>query len=370
MVANNEVQQSALARIDAAHAAIRTLASDGPVRAVLTDAYVDECRAWVRNEGDLENALWPPLLPYAMMPWHSPQQLRLLDADVRSIRDHPTSDPMTAVRWLAAKGADGRLWRGGLFETSVKARALAFATTREDWTVAFDVPLPSGRNVDIVLTSGDRSYFLECTVITESDEDQEVHAAWTKARKKDPRLLLARPGPFDTPTSKGASAYYDANRFYIKIFDKLQKDGDRSRTQTSDDYPNLLLLSCFPVFGSPLPFSPGLGWALSELFSRQPNMGSVKTMPPNSPVADISLLAFLRSVWPATALDLLECPGRLSGVLTFNCLGLDGGRINYNANKAQQLTHLEMACLESIFMPIRGWETLSPSLTTASPDTA
>ena len=221
-----EARSASLDRIDVAHDAARTLPSDGPIRVVLTDEYFDQCRERARNEPDLLNALWPPLILYAMTPWHTPEQLRLLDTDVRMIRDDPTSDKAAAVRWLNAKSTEGRLWRGGFFETCVRAKALAAARDNNGWSVAFDVPLQNGRNVDVVLTTDDRTYYLECTVITESDEDQAVHAAWMEARKTEPDLPLSRPGHFDAPGSKGRSPYDDTNRFYIKVFDKLQKDGD------------------------------------------------------------------------------------------------------------------------------------------------
>jgi len=366
MVTSIRDRHGTLGRIDAVHATVRALPPDGPIRSVLTDPYLDECREWVRQDPDLENALWPPLLVWAMMPWHSPEQITLLDSDVRRIRDHPTSDPKAAVRWLESKPVEGRAWRAGLFESTVKARALAFSDTHPDWEVGFDAPLPSGRNADVLLRSAERSYYLECTVITESDEDQEVHAAWMEARKAEPDLLLGRPGRFDPPGAKGPSPYYDANRFYIKVFDKLQRGGDPAKTQTSAGSPNLLLLSCFPAFGSPLPFSPALGWALDELFCGQPNMGSIKTMPQHSPVTDISLLTFLRREWPATALDLAQCPRRLSGALLFNCLGLQEGRVNYNADSPHRLTQLEMASLEAVFLPPRGWEQLQARATPSS----
>ncbi len=358
--ANDDSRALSLERIDAVEEAVRTLPEDGPIRSVLAEGYIEECRTWVRGEDDLKDALWPPLLVYAMMPWHTPEQLALLDADVRAIRDHPTSDSTAAVQWLAASRTDGRLWRSGFFETCVRAKALEAADHNEGWSVAFDVALANGRNVDIVMTTPDRSYYLECTVITESDEDQEVHGRWMDARKDDPGLLLSRPGPFDAPSSKGPSPYYDANRIYLKVFDKLQKGGDPTKTQTSDDSPNLLLLSCFPAYGSPLPFSPALSWAFDELFAGQPNMGSIKTMPPQSPVTDISLSAFLRDTFPGRDYDLIACPSRLSGVLVFNCVGLQGGRINYNAAGPHDISHIEMAGLESVFLPPRGWEQLQP----------
>jgi hypothetical protein len=117
-----------------------------------------------------------------------------------------------------------------------------------------------------------------------------------------------------------------------------------------------------------LPFSPGLGWALDELFSGQPNMGAVKQMPPGSSLPDISLMTLLRRQWPATAADLLECPARLSGALIFNCLGLQRGRINYNANADQQVSHMEMAFLEMVLAPARGWESLQPPMNADAPE--
>jgi hypothetical protein len=98
-----------------------------------------------------------------------------------------------------------------------------------------------------------------------------------------------------------------------------------------------------------------LKWALDELFAGQPNMGAVKQMAPGSALPDISLMTFLTRQWPATATDLLQSPARLSGTLIFNCLGLQGGRINYNAHRDQQVSHLEMTRLEVIFSPARGW---------------
>jgi hypothetical protein len=144
----------------------------------------------------------------------------------------------------------------------------------------------------------------------------------------------------------------------MKVFDKLQRDGDRTKTQTSDVAPNVLLLSFWPIFGSPLPFSPAIGWALDELLSGQPNMGAVKQMPPGAAVPDISLNTFLKREWPSTYLELIECPSRLSGALLFNCVGLQGGRVNYNAGKAHEISHAEMVLMERIFSPLRGWEHL------------
>jgi hypothetical protein len=364
---NDVVRQNVLARIDAVQALVHALPVGSPIAAVLTDAYLQEQRKWVWDEADLENAEWPPLLGWTIAPWRA-DEIALLDSDIQMVRDHPTSDPVQATAWLSAKCGESRKLRAGFVETMAKARALAFADASDGWTVTFDARLANGRDVDILLSGPGRSYYIECTVITESDEDQQVHDEWLEARRSTPGLLLARPGPFDSPNAKGPSPYYDANRFYIKVFDKLQKGGNPAQSQTSPDCPNILLLSCFPVHSAPLPFSPGLGWALDELFSGQPNMGAVKQMPPGSSLPDISLMTFLRRQWPATAADLLECPARLSGALIFNCLGLQGGRINYNANADQQVSHLDMVFLEMVFAPARGWESLQQPTSADAPE--
>jgi hypothetical protein len=364
---NDIVRQNALARIDEVQALVHDLPAGSPIAAVLTDDYIQEQKAWVEAEPDLEHAEWPPLLGWTMAPWRA-DEIALLDSDVQKIRDHPTSNPVQATAWLSARRGELRKLRAGLVETTAKARALAFAEANDGWTVTFDAPLADGRDVDILLAGPDRSYYIECTVITESDEDQQVHDEWLEARKTTSGLLLARPGPFDSANAKGPSPYYDTNRFYIKVFDKLQKAGDRAQSQTSPDCPNILLLSCFPVHSAPLPFSPGLGWALDELFSGQPNMGAIKQMPPETSLPDISLMTFLSRQWPATAADLLQSPARLSGVLIFNCLGLQIGRINYNANPDQQVSHLEMTFLEAVFLPARGWENFQPPMSAGAPE--
>jgi hypothetical protein len=86
------------------------------------------------------------------------------------------------------------------------------------------------------------------------------------------------------------------------VFDKLQRGGNPAQSQTSPDCPNILLLSCFPVHSAPLPFSPGLGWALDELFSGQPNMGAVKQMPDGwvmRPAVTFALAAAAEPVLPS-----------------------------------------------------------------------
>ena len=61
VAANDIVRQNALARIDAVQALVHGLPTGSPIAAVLTDDYIQEQKAWVEAEPDLENAEWPPL---------------------------------------------------------------------------------------------------------------------------------------------------------------------------------------------------------------------------------------------------------------------------------------------------------------------
>lgn len=66
--------------------------------------------------------------------------------------------------------------------------------------------------------------------------------------------------------------------------------------------------------------------------------------------------------------NLLERPARLSGALIFNYLRLQGGQIDYNASADQQVSHLEMAVLEMVFAPARGWESLQLPTSAGAPE--
>jgi hypothetical protein len=175
---------------------------------------------------------------------------RLMDSAWLSRHPHIGSSPGNGVALREAPRVEQL--RAGRAETAAKARALAFADANDRWTVAFDAPLANSRDVDILLSGRERLHCCERTVITESDEDQQVLDEWLEARKTTPGLLLAPPGPFDSANAKGPSPYQDTSRFYTNVFDKLQKAGNPAQCQTSPDCPNVLLLSCFPGHSAPL----------------------------------------------------------------------------------------------------------------------
>jgi hypothetical protein len=204
------------------------------------------------------------------------------------VRDHPTSTPVKATAWLSAKRGESRKLRAGLVETTAKARTLAFADASDGWTVTFDAELANGRDVDILLSGPERSYYIECTVITESDEDQQVHDEWLEARKSTPGLLLARPGPFDSPNAKGPSPLLRRQSLLhqgVRQAAKKRQSSAEPNEPGLPEHPPAVLLSgpqrTAAVFTR-------TGWTLDELFSGQPNMGAVKQMPPGSSLPDIS----------------------------------------------------------------------------------
>src|SRR5439155_19723343 len=77
-------------------------------------------------------------------------------------------------------------------------------------------------------------------------------------------------------------------RFYAKVFDKLAKDLNPSKSQFADDEPNVFLVSCSGL--GVRSDNPGVGWALDKLFADQPKIA--RTVVPESFI-DISLGAWV-----------------------------------------------------------------------------
>lgn len=314
---------------------------DGPVRSALSDEFFSGVQS--RLTGPLSGwSTWPPLFMYAVR--SEPGRLESLDAALRAVLDRTRPEKRAGMdSWLRAddSGVGVRTWRCGLFELVVKTRFLVGATD-----VEFDAALPNGRDVDIRATVAGRSMYFEATVITESDEDQGVWTRFMAAKANDEHAVLIRPGEHDTADAKGPSPYYDTIRVYSKSYDKLAKKGDPAKCQVSDDYPNVILLSVWTGHGMPFTSSPGIGWALDELFADQPNAGALKTARPES--ADVALYTFLQEAKPDRAIELLQSPRRLGAIATFSETDFSYGRANYNAHRANQVSHVEKAAIEAI----------------------
>jgi len=145
---------------------------------------------------------------------------------------------------------------------------------------------------------------------------------------------------------------------YAKVYDKLAPDLNPRRAQFSPGVPGLLLVSFWSTRGTLDANSPGVGWALDELFADQPRK---RTIAEGESEIDIAL-----GGWIDFAAKDLQTRGRLAvdryaqdlpeliaaarglgGILLFNECGLDRARLNYNARSACRLSHREMSDLEA-----------------------
>ena len=100
---------------------------------------------------------------------------------------------------------------------------------------------------------------LECTVITDGDEDQGTWGRFIAAKSLDSNAVLVRPGKFGPPDAKSPSSYNNCVCLFAKVYDKLVKDLDPSKSQFADDCPNLLLISFNYWAGNFSAMDPGGG---------------------------------------------------------------------------------------------------------------
>jgi hypothetical protein len=142
------------------------------------------------------------------------------------------------------------------------------------------------------------------------------------------------------------------------VFDKLGKHLNPSKSQFSDDGPNVLLVSC--TGHGVRADHPGIGWALDELFCAQPKLGRTTA---DETLPDISLGAWvdyranelmsegkMKPDWYLDhSNDVIAAPRRLGAILLFDGCRLSRSRINYNVKDCCLVSHGEMVELEEIF---------------------
>lgn len=328
------------------------------IRTALPDDQLEEIAKVVESAKleDLRWGYWPPL--FLFLARHSMPEIQSLDSDLDIvIRNSKQKHRQEITQFLNAQPQNDRLWTSGMFETFIKSRLLK----EKGFRVELDWSLPNGRNADIHLEMEGRAFCLECTVITESDEDKEVWDRFMVAKKVNEDATLVRPGDFDLPESKGPSPYYDTLRFYAKLYDKLALGLDPRRSQMDEDVPNVLLISFYAPRAPLSATSPGVGWALDELLADQPKSGArLKDHPPG--ITDISLVAWMNftayELHQKSRLDLtryrndfpelIAAPRKIGGILLFDWCRLKVSRINYNSNKGCRLSHYEIAALEDL----------------------
>jgi hypothetical protein len=302
---------------------------------------------------DLTWGNWPPLLLFVNR--HSMSDIIALEDDIALTVQH--SKPK-AVKFLEAD-SDDRAWSGGVFEIFVKARLLR---KFEDARLDFD--LENGKNVDLRITNGGSNYSLECTVLTDNDEDKLVWKKFMDDKKGDGSAVLVRPGKYDSEKSKSPSLYYDCLRFYAKVYDKIALNLNLESSQLLKSTRNVLAISIDAVIGT-LQDSLGIGWALDELFADQPR-GSFS---PNG-ITNVSLQAWVeftakelikkgklsKKTYADSYTEIVQAPKVIGGILLFNRNKLVGARVNYNAHKSCKLSHQEISLFEDLLREPPIWK--------------
>ena len=305
---------------------------------------------------DFRGSTWPPL--FCFIERNSVEVIVDCDDDVGVVIRHSKKEKADEVyHFLKVKeGRADRYWVSGLFEVFVKSRFLR----QSDISVELDYALSNGRNVDVRAEIDDKKYCFECSIVTESDEDRDVWDKYIEQNRREPNFVLVRPGQLDPPESKSPSPYYDCVRFYDKVYDKLSKNLNPTRSQMCEDLPNTLLISFHAPRAHLNSESMGIGWALDELFADQPRERSFRKSEQGA--IDTSLLGWLqfkaenmitnegigRESFNRWSNDLIRAPRRIGAMLLFDNCSLERSRMNYNAEQQCQLSHKEMAKFEEI----------------------
>lgn len=333
------------------------LPENGHIWRALPARRVDEIaeRIELSDIEDLRGARFPPL--FSLLSCCSVSAIREFEFDVCLVVDHSNRRSLAKItQFLKAGCRDDRDWSAGQFEMFVKSRFL-----KEGLKVNLDYVLPNKKETDIRIEMEERSVFLECTIITDSDEDRKVWNRFKGDKNVYEKGILVRPGKFDSPNSKSLSEESKCRRFYVKVFEEIAEGLDPEKSQMKEDAPNVLLISfCCPLT-SLSPRSLGVGWALDELLSDQPKSGARrKDYSPGIP--DISLLTWLdfeaKRLHGKSRLDLnryykdfrkiVAAPRKIGGILLFEACSFRASRVNYNAYKRCSLSHHEIARLEKL----------------------
>jgi hypothetical protein len=339
-------------------ARLASLPAESLLRAALPEERLDTAFADVRRQ--LERAgsatpliSLPPLILFCDR--RSDGQLAAFEEDLQRVVER-TPKPLAVKSFLGAGVGEPGRWCGGLFEIYVKARLRRIPGLAVD----FDVPLPNGRDIDVVAHWRGRKFPMECTVLTESDEDRVAWDRFLEKRKVDTNAILIRPGPFDVKDSKGPSPYYDTLRVYAKVYDKLAPVLDPRRAQLLPDAPNLILLAFWSPTAPLDARSLGVRWAVAELFGPQPR---TRVAPDGEGGIDISLPGWLdytasdlvqkarltREQYVADYRELVSAPRETGGLLLFDQGNLKELRFNPEADRGSTLSIEEAALIESWF---------------------
>jgi hypothetical protein len=316
----------------------------------LDAAFADACRQLEEAGGNASTLIsFPPLVLFCDR--RSVSQIEAFEEDLQHvIRHSKRKSPEELTQFLCASTGRGDGWSGALFELSVKARLLRIPGLAVD----FDVLLANGRETDALVYWSGKTLCVECSVIGESEEDWKAWARFLASQKIRQDSVYVRPGPFDEGDARSPSPYYDAVRVYGKVYDKLANRLDPRRSQFLPDTPSVVALSIWAPTTPLDANSPGVRWALDELFADQPRK---RTIAEGEPGIDISLGGCIDFAMRDLGLgveeraergrQLIAAPRGLGGVVLFNECRIGTARMNYHARTACRLTHEDMARLEA-----------------------
>ena len=283
------------------------------------------------SASELEWAYWQPLFLFLCR--QSSVALNALDEDLRKVvkHRHNKMSEEKVCEFLRDRSdfTGDRPWWAGLFEIYVKSTLIGC----EQLTVeSLDWVLPNGRNMDVRIAVGARKFGVECTVFGESDANKQV---WHQHHAEKPSQALVQ----------SLDPYSHGRRLYQRVYGKLAPNLDLSKSQLSQDSPNLLFIGLSSGRSNLSSGARSIGWALNELFSAQPTGN-------NSPVSLQEYLVrekrnYSERGFPVGDLeDLLHAPSQISGIMLFDGCELKHARINYNARECCRLSHGEIAFFE------------------------
>jgi len=323
-----------------------SLPTESAIKLALTDDILCEIESRIRRVpiNELKYATYPPLLLFVYR--NDVNTVQALEEDILLIKNNSSPESFNnLIGFLKASEKRPRDWDSAFFEVFIKAVLLKrFAKG----SVILDKELPNGRNLDVLVLLYNRWINFEVTILSSSQEDYDVYNSFKEHLKKDPDIVLSRPGKYDPPNSKGPSPYYDEFRVYRKVYDKIADEKlDTDKSQMVPDEPNILLLFIGAAI-SPLSYSPGIGWAFDELFADQPrdNSSFLKWFE-----VEFRRLGLDEEWYSVNSDKIISAPRKLGGTVIFDGSSgeIIGSRMNYNANAEHKISHKEMAEIEEIF---------------------
>lgn len=317
--------------VDMVHGKLAILEKDSLIKRYFPEKRLDAIRTLIENKKieELEWNSWQPLFLFLKkFPAHA---IEALDADLKLICSNSTATEKKVCEFISDTSEQVGPWIAGIFEIFIKATALRNTVVISE--LILDWKLQNGRDIDLKIELGQRSFCIECTTLGESDASKGNWEQHTKVLQTNN----------DATHVERQDAYTQSRRLYAKVFDKIAPEWNAGQSQLNPFGPNLLLISLSRLTSADLrAHSPSIGWALDELFANQPTGNQ-------SPA---SLTEWLYRKAPATSFNIPELRvalSRISGIVIFDGCKLGTARINYHAAETHRISHAEMAIIEKLF---------------------